>query len=60
MDSKRPISKDGSNWANIVGAIAAIAAVWGFDFTPEQQASIVTGIVTAQAVINGVLRKYTG
>ena len=58
MQSKRPISKDGSNWTNIIGAAASVSVLFGVDIPPEQQAAIVGGIVTFQAVINGALRKY--
>ena len=46
------------NWTAIIGALAAVVAIWGVDIPAEQQAAIVTGIVAAQSVLTVIWRTF--
>lgn len=46
------------NWTQAVGFIAMMGAVFGMDFPPETQASIVAAIVAAQSALTIVFRTW--
>lgn len=58
MDSK-PIWSSKTFWANIVGAAAGLAALYGIDVPPEDQVAIVGGILGLVNVVNILLRIVT-
>lgn len=46
------------NWTQIVGGVAMLAAVFGFDIPAEQQVAIVAGIAGAVQVVTIILRTF--
>ena len=58
MDSKRwYLSK--TIWANALTLLAGILSMFGLDLTPQEQATIVTGIASVLPVVNIILRLVT-
>lgn len=47
------------NWTQAVAVIAMIATVFGFNLDPATQVSIVSAIVSVQAVVTWVLKTFT-
>jgi len=45
-------------WTQIIGAVATIAALWGFDISTEMREAIVTAIVLFTGGVTFVFRKW--
>lgn len=58
-DDVKPLLASRTFWMQVVGVASSMAAIWGIDVPPEQQALIVTGIVSAWGAVNVVIRIVT-
>lgn len=46
------------NWTQVIAAIATLAAVFGFNFTPETQVMVVSMIALATQFLTVILRTF--
>jgi hypothetical protein len=58
MDGIKTLFASKTIWTNIITALAGVLAIWGFNLTPEQQAGVVTAVITIGPLLSSIFR-YT-
>ncbi len=46
------------NWAQAIGVLATVLAIFGFDMDPETQIGVVAGINGVMAVVTWIMRTW--
>lgn len=51
-------SRSKINWTAVVGGVAAVAAVWGLEIPPAEQAKLVAAIAVLQSTTVWIFRTW--